>query len=600
MKHILFLLSIATIFSCSAPKTYQVHFKVDMSTAERADKVYVQGDLSPLSWNQGYELADADGDGTYEAKIEFVTKSKRLKYKFRNGDNWELQGADNRTLWFKPDGVEVNAPFNEYETYSEAKIQSLTYSPEQIKEDVAALKETIKYVHPSLYKYRSATKLETDFQELEAAMLAEPNLTNAYKQVSKFATKIQCSHTFTNPWNQGGTVEKAIFFSRDKVPFTFDRIGRQLFIARNASDQDALVPGREILAIDGVPTTEILNRLLPYISGDGANEEKKLQRLTLGGTNKFELFDIFFSLEFGTKDAFQLTLKDHVSGDIIEVSVKAMSKTARDAKLRARYTDFNNDFASGWQFEMKNDSTAYLKMRSFAAYNKDFNWRNFLDSAFREINEKNAKHLILDIRGNEGGETEIVEHLLRKVLQSPITVPAAKTVVNYKRLPEELEANVSTWSKLPYNWGATVEPLPNGQYLMKERYSGRAQTYEPAKNNFQGQTYLLIDAENSSATQIMATYAKRYKLATLIGQETGGNQRGLNGGYIFFLRLPNTKVEVDLPLLSINLFPVTKDTPNGGIQPDVFVQKNVADFVNGVDTELSRTMELIQENYAND
>lgn len=272
-----------------------------------------------------------------------------------------------------------------------------------------------------------------------------------------------------------------------------------------------------------------------------------------------------------------------------------MSKTARDAKLRSRYDDFNNDFAAGWQFEWKNDSTAYLKVTSFAVYNKDFNWRNFLDSAFREITEKNAQHLILDIRGNEGGETEIVEYLLRKILQSPITVPAPYTVVNYKRLPKELEANVTTWSKLPYHWGATVEPLPNGQYRMKERYSGRAQTYEPAKDNFRGQSYLLIDAENSSATQIMATYAKKYKLATLIGQETGGNQRGLNGGYIFFHRLPNTKVEIDLPLLSINLFPVTEETPNGGIQPDVFVQKNVADFINGVDTELAATMALIHQ-----
>ncbi len=595
MKHILFLLTITTIFSCSSPKTYQVHFKVDMSTAERVEKVYLQGDISPLSWNQGYELADADGDGTYEAKIEFVTKSKRLKYKYRNGDNWELQGADNRTLWFKPEGVSVNVPFNEYETYSKDKIQSLTYTSEQIKEDVAALKATIKYVHPSLYKYRSEKELESDFQELEAAMLAEPSLINAYKQVSKFAAKIQCSHTFTNPWNQGGTVEKAIFFSRDKVPFTFDRIGKQLFIAKNASEQNELIPGREILTIDGVPAAEILNRLTPYITADGANEEKKLQRLTLGGTNKFELFDIFFPLEFGSKEVFQLTLKDHSSGDIIKAEVKAMSKTARDAKLRSRYDDFNNDFAAGWQFEWKNDSTAYLKVTSFAVYNKDFNWRNFLDSAFREITEKNAQHLILDIRGNEGGETEIVEYLLRKILQSPITVPAPYTVVNYKRLPKELEANVTTWSKLPYHWGATVEPLPNGQYRMKERYSGRAQTYEPAKDNFRGQSYLLIDAENSSATQIMATYAKKYKLATLIGQETGGNQRGLNGGYIFFHRLPNTKVEIDLPLLSINLFPVTEETPNGGIQPDVFVQKNVADFINGVDTELAATMALIHQ-----
>lgn len=594
MKYLFFALSLSLFFACGTPKTYQVQFKVDMPESAQGDKVYLQGDVEPLSWNEGYVLNDEDGDGTYEASIEFVTKKKKLNYKFRQGNNWELNGADNRSLWLKPEGLTVEALFDEYEYFDTEKINALTYTPEQIKEDVAVLRKTIQFVHPNLYKYRSKADLEMDLQQLEKAMLAEPTLTNAYKQVSKFATKIECSHTFTNPWNQGSLTKRAIFFQPDKVPFTFSRIGKRMFIDKNASDVEELVSGLEVLEINGVPTQTIFERLMPYVSADGANDEKKLQRLTLSGNNKFELFDIFLPLEFGSTQNFILKLYDHSNNQTFEKEVSAVSKTRRDANLKAKYPTFKNDFASGWQFDWKNDSTAYLKMQSFAVFDNSFDWKGFLTSAFNEVNQKNAQHLILDIRGNEGGNDDIVEYLLLKMLNQTIEVPAPQSIVNYKKLPEELRANVSTWSKLPYNWGATVEELPNGQYQMKERFGGRAKIYKPAADNFQGKVYLLVDAENSSATQIMATYAKEYDLATVIGQPTGGNQRGLNGGYMFFHRLPNTGVEIDLPLIGINLFPVTDDTPNGGVQPDLLVKKNITDFINGADTELQATMDIIQ------
>jgi hypothetical protein len=598
MRYALFLLAIITLFACKTSKTYQVQFKVDMSEIREVEKVYVQGDVEPLSWKDGFGMSDPDGDGTYEANVKFVTKKKSLKYKFRNGNNWELAGADNRTLRFESGSLALNTPFDEYEYYSAEKIEQLTYTPEQIKSDVAILRKTIQYVHPNLYKYQSEADLENDFQNLEAAMLAEPTLVNAYKEVSKFAAKIECSHTFTNPWNQGSRIKKAIFFQPDKVPFTFSRIGKRLFIDKNASDEEALKTGREVLDINGTPSRTILERLMPYVSADGTNDEKRLQRLTITGNNKYELFDIFYPIEFGSVQKFNLKLFDHITGDTVDVLVNAISKTRRDANLRVRYPDFNNTIADAWRFDWQADSTAYLKMQSFAIFDNSFDWKGFLNNAFAKINEKKAQHLILDIRGNEGGNDEIVEYLLLKILNKSVTLPAPQSIVNYKSLPDELSAYVSTWSKLPFNWGATVEELRNGQYQMKERFGGRIRTYEPAKDHFRGQVYLLVDASNSSATQILATYMKAYNLATIIGQTTGGNQRGLTGGYMFFHRLPNTGIEIDLPLVATSIFPLTDETPNGGLEPDVVIEKNITDFIKGIDTELQATLKLIQKSYA--
>ncbi|MCS3810253.1 hypothetical protein FHY19_003321 [Xanthomonas arboricola] len=61
-----------------------------------------------------------------------------------------------------------------------------------------------------------------------------------------------------------------------------------------------------------------------------------------------------------------------------------------------------------------------------------------------------------------------------------------------------------------------------------------------------GRVFVLTSADNSSATFEFARQLQRNGLATLVGQPTGGNLRGINGGAFFFLHLPNSHIEVDL------------------------------------------------------
>jgi len=69
----------------------------------------------------------------------------------------------------------------------------------------------------------------------------------------------------------------------------------------------------------------------------------------------------------------------------------------------------------------------------------------------------------------------------------------------------------------------------------------------------------------------------------LVGQPTGGNQGGINGGGFFFLRLPRSGIELDLPL--IGQLP-DGDRPDAGLQPDIFVIPTVSDIARGRDAEL--------------
>jgi hypothetical protein len=75
---------------------------------------------------------------------------------------------------------------------------------------------------------------------------------------------------------------------------------------------------------------------------------------------------------------------------------------------------------------------------------------------------------------------------------------------------------------------------------------------------------VLCDASNSSATFGFKQTCMDKVLATLVGQTAGGNRRGINGGAFVFLKLPASRLEVDLPLIAS--FPATP-------QPDAVISR---------------------------
>ena len=101
---------------------------------------------------------------------------------------------------------------------------------------------------------------------------------------------------------------------------------------------------------------------------------------------------------------------------------------------------------------------------------------------------------------------------------------------------------------------------------------------------------MLTSATNSSATFGFAQRVQQNRLATLVGGPTGGNRRGINGGAFFFVRLPDSGLEFDLPL--IGYFP-DRAQPNAGILPDVAVPLTVRAIATGRDEALEKALAVV-------
>ncbi len=96
---------------------------------------------------------------------------------------------------------------------------------------------------------------------------------------------------------------------------------------------------------------------------------------------------------------------------------------------------------------------------------------------------------------------------------------------------------------------------------------------------------VLMGPVNSSATFSFVRRVKESGAARLFGQPSGGNLRGINGGALFFVRLPQSGLEFDLPLKGY--FPEVPQ-PDAPVQPHETLAESAADVAAGRDQVMER------------
>ena len=175
-----------------------------------------------------------------------------------------------------------------------------------------------------------------------------------------------------------------------------------------------------------------------------------------------------------------------------------------------------------------------------------------------------------------------------------------RRLVRYRKVPDDLAPYLTTWDPSFKNWGDQAVELPNPwptappvPYFLLTKYDDDASgdRLQPAAKHFCGKVYVLVDATNSSATFQFAQIIQQQKLGLLVGEPTGGSQRGINGGSLFFLGLPNSKIELDVPL--IGTFP-PEPMPDAGLTPDILIKRKQRDVEDARDAALDAVGERVK------
>lgn len=438
--------------------------------------------------------------------------------------------------------------------------------------DVRLLRRAYTLLHPGLYRYNSEREVDRLFTRLEDDWSKGPALPEAYLSLSRMLGAIQCGHSYANFYNQSGTVKDTVFAGNGKLPFLFTWIDGQMVVT-DPQGTEGLKRGDTVVRINGRSSGEVLQALLPYARADGNNMAKRIALLGASGTDKFETFDVFFGLLFGRSESFALKV---ASPDGVTRDLRAASITL--AERQARLTGADRD-GPAFTHRFEADATCVLTMPGWALYNSGWDWKAYIGEVFEEMADRKSPALVVDLRGNEGG-LDCGDEILARLISADLPRAAYERRVRYQKTPADLDPYLETWDNSFRDYSADTEPLGNGFFRLIERDGMSRAPISPKGPRFTGKLAVLTDASNSSATFQFANLVKTNRLGTLVGETTGGSQRGINGGSFFFLRLPESGLEVDLPL--IGTFPL-EPMPDAGIEPDILAAPTAASIAAGTD-----------------
>ncbi len=473
-----------------------------------------------------------------------------------------------------------------------------TFSTAQLKEDFEVFKRTLTAIHPGIYRYNTPESLQKDFAELEAKLKNPLSEAEVFVLFSQFTNKIKCGHTYANPYNQNGLVSERLFGGKTYLPFYFRIINGKIIITENASS-NALSKGSEITKINGVPVKKIIEKLLTITKADGNSTiEHRLNSLELTRfeAERYALFDWYFPLFFPIKDeVYSIEAVDFKLKKPTKFEILAMTKSERTAEMTTRY-GASPTYDDGWKFEIQNNSTGYLKIDNSITWRlKTIKFKDFLANAFAELRTKNVENLIIDLRGNGGGDMDVGFELARYLAKGKLApyAESRRLVRNVAAQPDLLK-NINTYSdelKNALQNGVPVQMFRKFddkyvEIIGREEYPA----VEPFANNFRGKAFIIADSSNASATFQFLDYAQKNKLAKIIGQVSGGNKQGINGGNYFFLYLPNSRVEIDIPVYFQSPLKTQKDE---SAVPDILVKKQPDDIGNNFDREVDLVKKLI-------
>lgn len=456
-----------------------------------------------------------------------------------------------------------------------------TPSPADLKGDIAILRQALA-LHPGLHRYATAAQVSARIDLLEREWLAASGLDGRYLALSRFLATIRCGHSYPNFFNQKKAVKADLFDRQTRLPFAFRWIDGQMIVIADQSGTGLVGPGTEVRTINGVSARAMLARLLPYVRADGHNDAKRTALLSMTGNDTIETFDVFQGLIYGAP-----------AGGVHRLSVRAPD--GRDSRIElapitlaqraAKLPPQPEADGPVWTWQQRDDGVAVLTMPGWALYNSKWNWRAWLSERLDSL--QGVRGLVIDLRENEGGE-DCGDPILARLIDAPLSPPGNVQKLRFERTPPAIDRYLDTWDDSFRTLGVGGKRLEGG---FIERPGGSTNlTIPPAGKRLKLPVAALIGPTNSSATFQFATMARASGKVRLFGETTGGNRRGINGGCFFFVRLPASGLEFDLPLVG---YFATTPQPDAGLDPDVRVASTAVDIAKGLDRAMASAIDWV-------
>jgi C-terminal processing protease CtpA/Prc len=435
--------------------------------------------------------------------------------------------------------------------------------PTVTRADLAVLAQAFESLHPGLYRYQTPAAWRARVDSLDAWFAEPRSRGETYLALARLTATLRCSHTYLNFWNQSRETKQWLLTGSDKLPFTYslDREDRWV-VLRSAVPGGGILPGDTIVAVEQRSTSALTATMLSAVRGDGDNDGKRRSLLELTDRKLHETVDALLPLVLPpTRGAYRVRVLrggGHPAGAARDTSLAVSTITASARRTIATPLPMVRPNA-----ELARDGEiGILRVDGFEF---ESGWGRFLSASFASLRQSGAEALVLDLRENEGGSDEGAVQLLRYLIRVPLALPPVRRRVAYETVSPALRPFLQTWDNDFYDRRGKVSPLGDGTYALTDR-GDWPDAVRPVQSPFPGRIVVLTGPVNSSASHTLIRLLRGQPNVTLVGAPTGGSLRASTGGNLFFLRLPGSGLEVDIPLIS---YEWGDDQPSGGVPPDL-------------------------------
>ncbi len=456
-----------------------------------------------------------------------------------------------------------------------------TFTTEQIRSDYALMRQALTEAHPGVYRYTSPDSIRWIFDKVEKQLDHAMTEREFRRITNPVFAMIRCGHT--DIYASNGYLKYAKKHPQKDLPFSTNFLEGKIRITQNMSTDSTLKIGDEIVQIDNRTIAEIIAQMRETMSSDGYNQTFKTTLINQG-------FDSYYRFLYGQPDSLKVVVRDS-SQQLKTLNLKlkkpskGIAKKDTTTKIALKPPKISKaDLKRTLKFSNNDSSLAILDINTFS----DGSHKSFYKRAFRQIQEKGIKHLVIDLRNNGGGHSDASIKLMSYLLDSNFVVydsvysPIRKPTINrYYR-----------WKFIRFiSRNFLSRSLPNGGIL--HRATGKVQK-PTSKYHFDGNTYILTNGRTFSAASIFASMAQLHqKKAVVIGRETGGGRYGCNAFIAPNIVLPNTQTRVRLPMYKLLLHIPGKDVGRG-VMPDYPVDYTFKQAQAGIDEDMVKVYNLIK------
>ena len=457
-----------------------------------------------------------------------------------------------------------------------------TFSPGQARQDLSFLKRKLDLLHPGMGYYTPQPRMEQLYDSLYNRLTTPMDYQTFFHHVSPLVSAIKDGHTNLN--------HRKNYISRNTrfIPFFIRPVGSQYYISHNVSTDTNLRRGTELLTINNRTVTDLHRELMEHdhSGSDGDN---------LTGRRQWSLvqFADYYAAWFGSVDSIAITYR--LPGDTLvrKTSLRCPTLHGFRATLHRRY-QFEIDHRPNLSVRVVDTltRTAVLRVSSFMGIKKmdPFQWafNRRLKRAFREVKRQNIQNLVVDMQGNGGGIVLNSARLLR------YWMPGSFTIMEHEEMKRAARAELVTrWNPLSaLNFSMKYRSTNAGSFVSRSANYH----YRPRRRTaFAGNLYFLMNGASFSAATSVLAKTLDAGMGTFIGEASGSAYWGDFAGHFKTVTLPNSRMQVRIPLKKLTHAVVAERANGFTVEPDFTVVRTYDDLLTNRDYILAYTLQLIRQ-----